>query len=74
MTRSAPRCRPIRGELPDRTQAQDGKRATLRDVGELHSPPRSGQDVREVEESLVGRPSGTGIGPNCACGTRRYSA
>ena len=38
------------------TQAQDGKRATLRDIGELHSPPRSGQDVREVEESLVGRP------------------
>ena len=75
ITWSTPRCLAIRQHIcADRTEAEDGQRSALRDVGVGHGLPRRGQHVGEEHEALVRRASGTLIGPNCAWGTRRYSA
>ena len=42
-------------ELPDRPEAEDRQAPALRRVGISHRLPRRGQDVGEVEESVIGR-------------------
>ncbi len=50
-------------ELPDGSQPVDRHATALRDVGEVHGLPGRRQDVREVQEPLVGRAFGDLYGP-----------
>ena len=55
-------------------EAEHQHAAALRDARVLHGLPGGGQDVGEVDEPVVGGPSGTLIGSVLPNGTRRYSA